>query len=351
MESLNLFIKLCIKAILYYTGIIEFLHLIITSKLRMATILRYHSVADFKDGEFIYASPQITVSTKNFEKQIRYLSKRYNIIPLEEIALHIKEGRNLPKNSLAITFDDGYKDNYINAYPILKKYGATATFFLTAGCINGKNILLTHRIIYAFKETKKKEVEIPNQLNIIKLETLKDKLNAISTVNRIILHLDQSKREEFITNLENKLGVEINRQECSYKYMLSWDEIKEMKENGMSFGAHTITHCNLPHCSYDYAKKEIEGSKSILEENIGRPINLFSYPDGTIKIHFNEEMKKLVRETGFISATTSIDGIVDDKSDLYELRRKGVGNDTKLYTLTTELVVNKIIKLLYSIVS
>lgn len=343
---LKLFIKQWIKAILYYSGIIELLHYLITSKTRLAVILRYHSIADFKDGDFTYASPQITVSTKKFEEQIKYLSKRYNVISLEELALYIKDGKELPENSLAITFDDGYKDNYLNAYPILKKYGVSATFFLTAGCLNGKDILWTHRILHIFKETKKKEITIKTQegLNTLNIETFKDKLNAIDIVNRTILRLDQSKREEFITDLSNKLEVDIDRQENSRKYMLSWDEVKEMRKGGMSFGAHTITHCNLPHCTYDYAKEEIEGSKVILEENIGKPINLFSYPNGTIQIHFNEEIKRMVKEAEFIAGVTSIDGIVDNKSDLYELRRNGVGKDTKLYCLATELVVNKIIR-------
>ncbi|MEW6096776.1 MAG: polysaccharide deacetylase family protein [bacterium] len=341
---LKFFIKQCIKVILYYSGMIELLHSLITSKLRVAVILRYHSVADLKDENFAYASPQITVSTKNFEEQIRYLAKRYNIISLEDIVLHIKEDKPLPKNSLAITFDDGYKDNYLNAYPILKKYGVTATFFLAAGCLNGKDVLWTHRIIYILKETKKKEISLKTQdgSNVLNLETLKDKLNAIDIINPIILRLDQSKREEFITDLANKLEVDINRQEYSHKYMLSWAEVKEMEKGGMSFGSHTITHCNLPHCSYDYAKKEIEGSKTILEEELGKPINLFSYPNGTIKIHFNEEVKRIVEESGFISAVTSVDGVVDKKSDLYELKRKGVGKDMKLCLLATEIVISMI---------
>ncbi|MEW6608824.1 MAG: polysaccharide deacetylase family protein [bacterium] len=330
-------IKSLIKSILYYSGITQLLHHFIASKTRLAVILRYHSVAD---EDFVYATPKITVSTGDFEKQIKYLSKKYNIISLEDIAVHIKEGKELPRNSLAITFDDGYKDNYLNAYPILKKYGATATFFLVAGCIDGKDILWTHRIIHLVKETKKKEISLENHL--LKFETVKDKLVSINILNSIILHLDQSKREEFITDLTRKFEVEINREELSHKYMLSWDEVKKME--GMSFGGHTVTHCNLPHCSYEYAREEIEGSKKILEEKIGKPINLFSYPNGTIEAHFNEENKKLVKEAGFICAVTSLDGLVDNKSDPYELRRKGIGKETKLYCLATEIVVNTVLK-------
>lgn len=92
----------------------------------VAPIAMYHSVVE-------HANPdnRLEVSKYNLERQMRFLKKnKYNVIPLESLAKLIKEGRKIPPKTICITFDDGYKNNYINAFPILKKYNLPATMFI-----------------------------------------------------------------------------------------------------------------------------------------------------------------------------------------------------------------------------
>ncbi len=88
-------------------------------------IAMYHSITPGAIKE-----NRLQVSVKNFERQARFLKKDYNVLPLEQLADLIKRGEKLPSRVLALTFDDGYKDNYIYAFPILKKYKLPATMFL-----------------------------------------------------------------------------------------------------------------------------------------------------------------------------------------------------------------------------
>lgn len=338
-ESVSILIKNFIKATLYYTGIIDILHYLITSKIKLAVILRYHSVADFKKDDFGYAMPQIIVSTKNFEKHIKYLSKRYNIIPLEEIILYLKGGKDLPENLLAITFDDGYRDNYLNAYPILKKYGATATFFLTAGCIGNKEMFWTHKLIYLFNLTKVKDIKIGKEL--YRIDGIKNKQQVIKMCITFIKdNINQRQKDRFIEGLAKELGVK------SYpkidNTMLLWEDAIELDRAGFGIGSHTVTHPNLPNSDDEYAEYEIKESKNIIEEKLSKTINLFAYPNGGTLAHFNEYIKTVVKDAGFIGAVTSIDGLISKRSDIYELKRKGVGDNMRLCLLATELVIDKI---------
>lgn len=106
------------------------LFFLVTPKPRLpadrAVILMYHSISDRPD----YFS---SVSPVNFERQMRYLAdKKYPVISLGEVLRRIKSGESLG-GSVAITFDDGYRDNLVVAFPILKKYNFPATIFVTTG--------------------------------------------------------------------------------------------------------------------------------------------------------------------------------------------------------------------------
>lgn len=332
--------KKIIKAILFYSGIIELLHYLITSKAKLAIILRYHSIADFNKDN-VYASQDITVRVKDFDKQIRYLSKRYKIIPLEELVLCIKNGKDIPQNSLVITFDDGYRDNYLNAYPILKKYGAHATFFITAGCIDNEEMLWTQKIFYILNLMKDKRINILNQQ--FELDDNKSKIKVANKIISMLKEIDQHQKDKLIEDLTKKLNLNIDNWKTDL--MLSWEEVGELERFGFSIGSHTLTHPNLPNSDTKLAKFELRESKLLIERMLNRPIKLFSYPNGGAKNHFNEKIKKIVKECGFIGAVTSVDGVIDKKVDIYELSRKGVSHNTKLYELSTALVINKLMKM------
>ncbi|MEW5759055.1 MAG: polysaccharide deacetylase family protein [Candidatus Omnitrophota bacterium] len=100
-------------------------------------ILTYHSINNFYIGTPV-------VKSENFEKQVKYLhDHKYNVITLDELVDNIKNNKNMPRDTVVITFDDGFKDNYSNAYPILKKYKIPATIFLISNCIGNKSEYLT----------------------------------------------------------------------------------------------------------------------------------------------------------------------------------------------------------------
>ncbi len=102
-------------------------------------ILCYHRVCPRTDPEFNFAS--LSVTPENFAAQMGLLKKlRYNPVSLQNLSACLNDQKNLPPRSVAITFDDGYEDNYTYAFPILKKYGFPSTIFLVTDHIKGKNV-------------------------------------------------------------------------------------------------------------------------------------------------------------------------------------------------------------------
>lgn len=132
------YIGAVISFIMYFSGIEPFYKFIRKIVLRrfIAAVLVYHRIDDKND------TPDITVSSKKFKNQMLYLKKNFNIFSLDELIDMYKNNRQLKGDVVAITFDDGYKDNYINAYPVLKKYDIPATIFLVTSLIDNDPLML-----------------------------------------------------------------------------------------------------------------------------------------------------------------------------------------------------------------
>lgn len=124
----------CVSFLVYYLGIVwlyVFLRKRIFKNYR-ALILMYHRIRD--DGR----DPDISVSRKSFGRQMKYLTNNFEVIPLSALVDQLKDKTNLRNDTVAVTFDDGYKDNFLNAFPILQKYRVKPTIFVVSGSV-GKN--------------------------------------------------------------------------------------------------------------------------------------------------------------------------------------------------------------------
>jgi len=272
-------------------------------------ILMYHKV-DEVALDFIPA-----ISVEMFQKQINFVNKFYDVVSLENI--FNQRGK---KTKVVITFDDGYRCIYKYAYPILKKYGIPATIFLTVDSIN-KNIPICPDLIsYYFGATQKKHLEVTvynNKLSL-SLEDKESKMSSLKTIKSALKEVIEAERISIVEMIKNEL--EVGNPSDDRLQMLSWKDINEMAANGISFGGHTMTHPILTRLPLDKVKYEILESKRLIEKMINKPIYTFAYPNGEAD-DFSEEVKKIIRDSGYKIACTTIFGNNDVNSDLFELRR------------------------------
>jgi peptidoglycan/xylan/chitin deacetylase (PgdA/CDA1 family) len=264
------------------------------------------------------------MTPQSFEKQLEYLCSHYEIIDLEILANYLHTGKTLPSKAVIITFDDGFKDNYLYAYPLLRKYGCPATIFLTVDAIGTKRVPLYSQIIWLFSylSSNFNKIEIP-AVGILHLGSLTGKAMAITKVNKKLRELSPKQREIFLKELLKYTNFEFPESVLDSEVYLSWADIREMKNDKITFGSHSLTHPFLPLLSLNEARWEINYSKKRIEEEIGQRVVTFSYPFGG----YNTRIMEIVRNSGYLCAVTNIPTVVTLKANPYKLGRFGVAEN------------------------
>lgn len=280
-----------------------------------ARIVAYHRVG----STYEFPSDVPMMGPRDFEKQIAYLSRRYSVISLRELGSVLYSGASMPAKTAVITFDDGYRDNYLKAYPILKKYGVPATIFLATGHIDSATPSWWDRVSYVVSTTPREHLEL-GRLGTYHLHTTTERWLAARSIRERIKQLPDPEKNLVIDQLVSKLDVDMPRS-VGRELFLSWDEVREMSRNGIDFGAHTVNHPTLVGMPLEHATREIVGSQMRIQENLGRPADTFAYPDGRLS-NITDGIKKILRANGFVCAVYGApDALVSPGTDPYEVGR------------------------------
>jgi peptidoglycan/xylan/chitin deacetylase (PgdA/CDA1 family) len=307
------------KTVLLHAGGYAALRTVLPS--RYLAILRYHAICG-PEG-YTYADPQICISPEAFERHVAYLSRAYNIVRLDEAIARIAAGERLPANAVAITFDDGYADN-LAAARTLAKYRATATFYITAGCLADGQPFWPAEIRHLLRAIRSPRLSIEAsgvKLDLL-LETDEHRRAAVKQLTRIFKSHVIPVREALREQLRRAAGDPVMP-----RVMLTWDELREMHRLGMTIGSHTLTHPNLPSAGLSAAREELSGARRRLEAEVDAPVTMFSYPNGGADRYLTRDVQALVRETGYAGATTSRNAFATTESDVYALERIEVEED------------------------
>jgi len=285
----------------------------LNAMLNRCYIIMYHMIPEKPEG-----FPG-EVTKGDFETHIAHLARNYTIISLNEFVGKIRKRESLA-GCVVITFDDGFKDNYQNAYPVLKRYNAPATIFLTTGRIEDGEAPWFIKFRHLFMKTEKSYLKF--SLNDVMLDLpLATRMEKKAAATKVMLHLQKlpdSQRIEIADKLCKELAVDDSKE--IEGLMLSWDEIREMSENGIDFGAHTINHPVLSRLPVGKAEEEIAQSKLIIEKKLGRQVTSFAYPFGK-KDQYNEDTIKILKKLSFDCAVTTELGPTDLNADLFEVNR------------------------------
>jgi peptidoglycan/xylan/chitin deacetylase (PgdA/CDA1 family) len=309
--------SLLLKKIFFRSGLYSIIRNIYPN--RNAAILRYHAIVE--EEKNFYTAPGIALSPFQFEKHVNYFSQNYSVVSLNEVVDKLIKGENITKNCVVFTFDDGYADNFLAAQ-ILNKYSKAGTFYITTEAVGRESKFWVAEITFLILKTTKDQFKI--SLNDYKKEFLlsdqDSRWKAIRELIRFIKSNSKTLREKVRKQLSKQIADSslMNKIE---NFMLTWDQVKEMREMGMTIGSHTLTHQNLPNADPEDASIEISESKQILSEILGEDVRHFSYPNSGPYEYFNEQIREFVIKAGYDSSSTSINGFVGLKSDRFALRR------------------------------
>ena len=300
-------------------------------------VICFHRVLD--DNNFINQKRpdnNLVVSKSIFEKQIQYITKNFKPITIGNIF----NDNSLTEKKIVITFDDGYKDNIVNALPILKKYNCPAIIYVTTGFLDNNNTawwLKVWDIILNCKEIyfQKKKINLNNIVEKKKAYlfftkkfynmNIRDINKSIDEINHLKTVFDSNKTDDFISLSDLK--------------KLNLDEL-------IDIGCHTHMHQNLKILTQSDLYNEISTSKNILEESLNKKIKHFSIPFGTKKTYSSKVIKTLDK-FGFETIVTTNHDIFNKKKKL--IPRIGIGNedlDEKLHSklIGFDSLINKLLK-------
>jgi len=297
-------------------------------------ILRYHAVAGPEGRR--YASADICVSPSAFEAQVRYLAANYHVLPLPDVVASLSAGKTVPANTVVLTFDDGYADNF-EAARVMRRHGVSGTFYLTAGCLQGGQPFWPAELRYLVAAIQEPSVVLKTGAESLPL-TLTTKANrdaAVSQLTRLFKSRPIDGRERLRDALRHAAG-----NPTIPNVMLTWEQVREMHAWGMTIGSHTVTHPNLPSAGLTDAGTELRESRVRLEQEVGAPVTMFSYPNGGAERYYTPDLQRIVRECGYEAATTSRNGFAGAGSDLYALERVQVAE--RLEDLVYSLEIDRL---------
>lgn len=295
-------------------------------------ILCYHGVTDQENHDGAENCDGKHLSVGKFERQLKYLKKHYRVISLGDYVQRRLQNLEVLSYSVILTFDDGYESNYRLAFPLLKKYAVPATIFLTTHFVETGEFLWTDRVEYAIDhaEAKHYDFTIENETIPLALETVGNESKAfcIGKIKRRFKSAGQESVSPYVQTLEDLLDCHLSKAKnpSSLYKPLGWHQVLEMTKNRLvSFGSHTHSHRILSRCEPETARRELLESKRLIEKEARTSCELFCYPNGE-KGDFNFQTKQLLKEAGYQCALTTIEGLNDRRSSLFELKRLGVGN-------------------------
>jgi len=286
------------------------------------SILAYHQVRDQSDGY------SLSVTSNHFRKQLAYLSDNCDIVPLADLLRRWQADIAPAKDTVALTFDDGYASVGDTAWPVLQEFRAPATVFLATGFLDDPS---AHpwwdRLKYAVMQYSG-SVEWDG--HSYPLHGSREKKVFFRKTSRSIVH-DYGKLARLPALLES-MQAELPAEND----FLRWDTVRTLKVQGLlDFAPHTVTHPVLSRCSN--MAEELRQSTQRLRVELGQDSDIFAYPYGRPQ-HFTEEVKHRLGELGYEYSLTTVFGHLKPGLDPLSLPRINIGGKDKLKRFRAKLL-------------
>ena len=340
-------IKYAISHVLYALGVLQLWQVIALR--RRAVVLMYHRVLTSEERTKTGSHPGIVVDRETFASQMAVLKRRFRVLSIDEYTARMESLTPFDDSSCLITFDDGWRDNFTHAMPILKYYGLSAVVFLPVNFIGGRRLFwqeqLTHLVYQAVMEARnepQRREQFCESLSAVHLDSLldlrdRDPRPAIIEAVREQKGLAASVIDGSMVALANALRLRSDEIEGTDGF-LDWEQVESMSRQGIAFGGHGAEHRLLTLVSTTEARDEIRKAKDVIDSHLQERVLTFSYPNG----NWSQGVVNLVKESGYRIAFTTQPGHVCCKDDRFTMRRVNISEDM---TSSTPMFMARIVGL------
>jgi len=282
--------------------------------------LMYHRILPTSDPRFALEEPGMVVTPETFRQQLQWLKQLFTILPLSEWIARRDSGQPLPKRACAITFDDGWLDNYEFALPILQQEHVPATLFAVSHMVGTKLEFWPNRVAKLINATPNwqhaPELSWLSQYSGVSADAPVDR----ERLGRIIAQLKNLPDSELYQQLD-LAELALNISPSAAPALANWDQLREMQNSGLvEIGSHTCHHYRLTdQLPADIMEREIVESRQRLEQQLDKSVSLFCYPNGDASPH----AVRLVQQH-YKGAVTTQRGINSASTPAQQLLRLGV---------------------------
>ena len=287
--------------------------------------LNYHRIGDA--GQSPFDRHLWSATEEDFDRQVAFLAKDFDVIGLSDLdeVLRRKRGR-----FVLLTFDDGYRDNYSTAFPILKSHDVSATFFIATGFIDQPRAPWWDEIAWMVRSSSKQSLAPNRWLSTPVIFDEPDRDQAIGRVLSIYKGLGPEESDEYLDFVAEVLDTGRCPTSAANDRWMTWDMLREMRDQGMTFGGHTVNHPILANLPSEQQNWEIGECQRRLVAELRQPITAFSYPNGK-RSSFNDFTRAAMMQFGFRQAFTFLGGYaLPGFGDDFALPRTAVESDINL---------------------
>jgi peptidoglycan/xylan/chitin deacetylase (PgdA/CDA1 family) len=246
------------------------------------TVLAYHRIGAEPDHAFRYDSELISSTPDEFLRELQFLRRNFDVLSMREFVDGLAQPKTLPLRPALITFDDGYRDNYDVALPVLRGAGLPATFFVATRIVGTSSIPWWDAISCAMKYSRADSIPSPFPADPARFSL--DARHRQASIRRFLGHMKNTRWSEALAALEKlKADTQVDPAACGEdRLFMSWDEVRELKKAGMDIGAHTRTHPIVANLDGEAElMDEIDGSYHDITKELHQPPLAFAYPVGS----------------------------------------------------------------------
>jgi peptidoglycan/xylan/chitin deacetylase (PgdA/CDA1 family) len=290
-------------------------------------ILAYHRIASVEEPQTYPLDLGLISATRDeFDMQMRALRALANPVSLDTIADAVTHGGTLPQRAVAVTFDDGFRDTFEVAFPILQKHAVPATVFVSTDHVESNEP-------YWFEITAHLMLRVPPRSIVCDEcpqglpagDDLAARRASIGTLHGVLKTCANARRRALVEEWRARFAHFIDAQADDLARPISKPQILEMSRNGIAFGSHTVSHPNLALASTEVIERELRESKTYLERLLGRSVRALAYPFGTPDT-YDARVLATARACGYELAASFRQGINWlGALEAMELRRIGLG--------------------------
>lgn len=257
-----------------------------------------------------------------FDEVIQELKECGYPLSMDEVVEYVQNGKPFPQKSFAVTFDDGFENNFSVAAPVLKDIQIPATFYVTTNFVEKNAMSWIDRIEYCLENCPCGNVLLPWNEAPYTFRSRETKIRLLEDIRFFVKREPSINCNSLVEDVFMQCGLEpVNQSDDPIDKKMSWEQVQRLSNDpDFIIGGHTHTHATMSFLNSEELEHEISTSLRLLEEKSSVKAHHYSYPEGLEHCYSDEVIEALKRQ-GIVCSPTAIDGINDRSPDFFRLKR------------------------------